>query len=289
MLQPAGPRTASWPTRRPGPSTSSPPRRWRRTSWPSCDGLKAVLRPSAARPTPTTVTRPSQRGKHPQDGPDRRHQPGHAPHGHPAPPHPLGALLPARCATSSWTRCTPTAASSAATWPTSSAGSSACARFYGAAPQFICCSATIANPRELAERLTEEPVTLVDQQRTARPAGEKHFVLQPAAGGPRAGHPPQLGRRCAGLLAERFLGADIQTIVFARSRLGTELLLTYLRGRRSAKAGRWTRYRATAAATCPPSGARSSAACASGTWCGRGGTNALELGHRHRPAWTPAS
>ena len=39
--------------------------------------------------------------------------------------------------------------------------------FYGAQPQFICCSATIANPRELAEALVEQPFELVEQQRRA--------------------------------------------------------------------------------------------------------------------------
>ncbi|MBZ0252035.1 MAG: DEAD/DEAH box helicase, partial [Candidatus Methylomirabilis sp.] len=33
------------------------------------------------------------------------------------------------------------------------------ARFYGSDPRFICCSATIANPKELAEKLIEKPVT----------------------------------------------------------------------------------------------------------------------------------
>jgi len=99
--------------------------------------------------------------------------------------------------------------------------------FYGSKPQFICCSATIANPKELAERLIEEPVTLV--YRNGAPSGEKHFILY---------NPPvvnrELGiRRSASLEARRiaglFLSHDIQTIVFARSRLATEVLLTYLR------------------------------------------------------------
>jgi DEAD/DEAH box helicase domain-containing protein len=101
--------------------------------------------------------------------------------------------------------------------------------FYGTTPQFICCSATIANPRELTERLTEESVTLVDQQEDGSPKGEKHFLFY---------NPPLVDRELgirrnsvvdARLLAERFLEADIQTIVFARSRLVTEILLTYLR------------------------------------------------------------
>jgi DEAD/DEAH box helicase domain-containing protein len=100
-------------------------------------------------------------------------------------------------------------------------------RFYGADPRFICASATIANPRQLTERLIEAPVTLVDDD--GAPRAEKHIVFY---------NPPliaeQLGiRRSATLeskdLAARFLEGDVQTIVFARARLTTEVLLGYLR------------------------------------------------------------
>ncbi|MFQ5341968.1 MAG: Zn-binding domain-containing protein, partial [Anaerolineae bacterium] len=100
------------------------------------------------------------------------------------------------------------------------------ARFYGSDPQFICCSATIANPVELATRLTEVPVTLIDDD--GSPKGERHFIFY---------NPPivdrQLGiRRSAMLeaqqLAQLFLAADVQTIVFTRARQTTELLLRYL-------------------------------------------------------------
>ena len=99
--------------------------------------------------------------------------------------------------------------------------------FYGSDPRFICASATIANPRELAERLVEAPVTLVDDDGAAQ--GEKHFIL---VNPPLVD--PQLGiRRSAALtakdIAARFLQADVQTIVFARARLTTEVLLGYLR------------------------------------------------------------
>jgi DEAD/DEAH box helicase domain-containing protein len=100
-------------------------------------------------------------------------------------------------------------------------------RFHGAFPRFICASATIANPRELAERLVEAPVELVDDDGASQ--GEKHILLY---------NPPlvdaQLGLRRSAILAAsdiaaRFLEADVQTIVFARARLTTEVLLGYLR------------------------------------------------------------
>ena len=101
--------------------------------------------------------------------------------------------------------------------------------FYGASPQFICASATIANPLELAERLVEEKFSLVGAEQDGSPQGEKHFLFY---------NPPIVDRALgirrsavsdARLLAERFLEARVQTIVFARARLTTEVLLTYLR------------------------------------------------------------
>jgi len=99
-------------------------------------------------------------------------------------------------------------------------------RFYGSNPQFICASATIANPREHTERLIGEQVSLVDNN--GAPSGDKHFVFY---------NPPvvneQLGIRKSSVLEARkiaglLLGSGIQTIVFARSRVRVELLLTYL-------------------------------------------------------------
>ncbi len=99
-------------------------------------------------------------------------------------------------------------------------------RFYGSNPQFICASATIANPKEHTERFIGEQVELID--RNGSPAGEKHFVFY---------NPPvvneQLGIRRSSVLETRKLAAlllrhNIQTIVFARSRVRVEILLTYL-------------------------------------------------------------
>jgi len=60
------------------------------------------------------------------------------------------------------------------------------ARFYGSDPQFICCSATIANPGELAERLIEDKVEVPKRQRRAV-GGKDICLLQPAGGESRIG------------------------------------------------------------------------------------------------------
>ena len=99
--------------------------------------------------------------------------------------------------------------------------------FYNSNPIFICCSATIANPAELAESLTGEPVQLVDEN--GAPRGEKHFILY---------NPPvinrELGIRRSYIketqrIAAKFITQMQQTIVFVRSRMSTEILLTYLK------------------------------------------------------------
>ena len=69
-------------------------------------------------------------------------------------------------------------------------------RHYGSNPMFICSSATIANPRELAERLTEQPFELVDRERRAA-RREVLRLRQPAGRQPAARHPPLVSRRDA--------------------------------------------------------------------------------------------
>ena len=99
--------------------------------------------------------------------------------------------------------------------------------FYGSKPQFICCSATIANPRELAQSLTARPFSLVD--RNGAPAGERYMIFY---------NPPvvnrQLGIRRSYInetrrIAMEFIDHRQQTLVFANSRLATEVLVTYLK------------------------------------------------------------
>jgi DEAD/DEAH box helicase domain-containing protein len=100
------------------------------------------------------------------------------------------------------------------------------ARFYGSDPQFICSSATIANPGELASRLAETEFDVIEEN--GAPAGEKYFIF----------YNPPVVNRFLGIrrsyinetsrVAQEFLKHNLQTLVFANSRLQTEVLLTYL-------------------------------------------------------------
>jgi DEAD/DEAH box helicase domain-containing protein len=100
-------------------------------------------------------------------------------------------------------------------------------RFYGTDPVFICCSATVANPKEHAENLLEREVALIDE--SGAPRAEKTFILY---------NPPiinrELGIRQSALTPARTIAGDlidnkIQTIVFTTSRLNVEVLTKYLK------------------------------------------------------------
>lgn len=99
--------------------------------------------------------------------------------------------------------------------------------FYGTKPAFICSSATIANPKALAEELTGEPFETVDK--SGAPRGAKTFLFF---------NPPVVNRELnvrrsvrleARRLAMRFLARDHQVILFGRSRLDVEVMTTYLK------------------------------------------------------------
>ena len=86
-----------------------------------------------------------------------------------------------------------------------------------------------ANPAELAERLVEAPVTVIGPEHDGAPQSRKHVLFY---------NPPLIDpglgiRRSSSLetadLAGHFLAHGVQTIVFGRARLTTELILTYLR------------------------------------------------------------
>ena len=108
-------------------------------------------------------------------------------------------------------------------------------RHYGSAPQFIMASATIANPGELASRLIGEAVEEITE--SGAPTGDKVFVCyNPPVVNPELGiRAPYLGE--AAKLALRFLKQKIATIVFAQSRLATEVLLTAIKSGVADKTG----------------------------------------------------
>ena len=96
---------------------------------------------------------------------------------------------------------------------------------YGSSPRFICSSATIANPKELAEKLIGRPVEIVDND--GSPHGKKHFVLW---------NPPfldqaKMERRSSNVeghwLMAKLIAEGFQTIAFGRARVVAELLYKY--------------------------------------------------------------
>lgn len=154
-------------------------------------------------------------------------------------------------------------------------------RFYGSDPIFVCCSATIANPRELASWVTGREMTLVD--RNGAPSGPKHFIFY---------NPPvvnrELGIRRSSLLearrlAETFLRHGVATIVFARSRVTTEVLLSYIKEALGEPAGREapgrpSRVRGYRGGYLPGERREIERGLRSGEILGVVATNALELG-----------
>jgi DEAD/DEAH box helicase domain-containing protein len=149
--------------------------------------------------------------------------------------------------------------------------------FYGSHPTFICASATIANPRELAQRLLEEDdVALVD--RSGAPRGERRLIFY---------NPPllnrELGVRRSSMLEARriaapWIRAGIQSIVFCRSRLQVEVMLSYLRQDLAPRLDANQRVRGYRAGYLPLHRREIEAGLRAGSITGVVSTNALELG-----------
>jgi DEAD/DEAH box helicase domain-containing protein len=149
-------------------------------------------------------------------------------------------------------------------------------RFYGSSPRFICSSATIANPKELTERLLEKPVHLIE--RNGSPRGEKYFLFY---------NPPvvnrQLGIRRSYInetrrIALSFLEKGLQTIVFALSRLHTEVMVTYLREAFEREVAQKDLIRGYRGGYLPKKRREIEQGLREGTVLGVVSTNALELG-----------
>src|SRR6266567_442000 len=149
--------------------------------------------------------------------------------------------------------------------------------FYGSNPTFICASATIRNPRELATKLLEtDNIALVD--RNGAPRGERRLVFY---------NPPlvnrDLGVRRSSMLEARriaapWIRAGIQTIVFCRSRLQVEVMLSYLREELAPRLDANRRVRGYRAGYLPLHRREIEAGLRAGDITGVVSTNALELG-----------
>jgi DEAD/DEAH box helicase domain-containing protein len=147
---------------------------------------------------------------------------------------------------------------------------------YGSNPVIVCCSATIGNPGELASALIGRPVMVVD--RTGAPTGERHLLLvDPPLLDPASG-----ARGSAVTLAQRwalpFLRAGRQTIVFGRTRVAVELLLTGLRESLRESYGPRTRVRGYRGGYLPTERRAIEHGLRDGELLGVVATNALELG-----------
>ncbi len=147
---------------------------------------------------------------------------------------------------------------------------------YGSHPVIACSSATIGNPAELARLLTGRDPVCIDE--SGAPAGERHvLVLDPPL------IDPALGTRASAFqLAEHvalaFLRAGHQTIVFGRSRVSVELLLTALRDAMREGRGPTDRVRGYRGGYLPTERREIERGLRSGDLLGVVSTNALELG-----------
>jgi len=147
---------------------------------------------------------------------------------------------------------------------------------YGSRPVIACSSATIGNPTELARLLTAREPVQIDE--SGAPTGERHvLVLDPPLLDPALG-----ARGSSFALAERvalaFLRAGHQTIVFGRSRVGVELLLTGLREAMREGRGPGDRVRGYRGGYLPSERRAIERGLRAGELLGVVSTNALELG-----------
>ena len=155
------------------------------------------------------------------------------------------------------------------------------ANFYGSYPQFILSSATLANPLELANRLTGEEFVLIDED--ASPSGEKDFILYNPFKNYRRNkvnmqNAPSVHMETENIFLYMML-KGIQTLCFTVSRKTTELIamwakkdMTQIKGK---LAHRIAAYRA---GYRPEERREIEDGLKSGKYLGVTCTNALELG-----------
>lgn len=106
-------------------------------------------------------------------------------------------------------------------------------RLYGAEPTFLCASATIANPRELSEKLTGLAMQEVLESGAGSP--KKHMLLMNGVEG--------AAQKAIGLVQEA-LTRGLRTIVYCKSRKMTELIALWAGQRNAEDRSRISAYRA---------------------------------------------
>jgi DEAD/DEAH box helicase domain-containing protein len=136
--------------------------------------------------------------------------------------------------------------------------------YYGVQPQFIALSATIANPLELAEKLTGRPFELVSE--SGAPMGTRHFLFL---------DPPQSVTGAAARLFVEGIEHGLKTIVFTRARVTTEIIYRTILDTRPDLAKFVSSYRA---GFLPEERREIESRLASGELKGVVSTSALELG-----------
>ena len=102
-------------------------------------------------------------------------------------------------------------------------------RYYGSEPQFICCSATIANPGEHIEKLVGLPFEVVAND--GSPHGGKDFVFWNPPLIDKAKSARRSANSEASHLFTELVNSNIRSLAFARTRRLTELIYTYSRRR----------------------------------------------------------
>ena len=149
-------------------------------------------------------------------------------------------------------------------------------RFYGVEPIFIFCSATIANPAELASRLLGDEVRTIAT--SGAPQGARHLLLW---------NPPVVNRELSirasarsqtARIARFAVDARLKTIVFAQSRLLVEVLTKYLKDALDGDPRRPPRVRAYRGGYLPNERRATEHALRDGAVDCVVATNALELG-----------
>lgn len=137
-------------------------------------------------------------------------------------------------------------------------------QYYGASPQFILSSATVANPHELARDLLGSEATVISE--SGAPRAKRHFVFI---------NPLDSAATAASQLLEASLKRGLRTIVYTQSRKLTELVSIWTKQRLGKLSDRLTSYRA---GYLPEERREIETRLSKGTLLGVIATSALELG-----------